>query len=51
MFSEGPNSVHLSELLANLLIIIIEEHWKTDQISLEYVYGHSESDFVILMIR
>ena len=41
VFGEGSNSVIVSERLA-ILIMKSEEHWKTDEISFQNVYGHRE---------
>ena len=41
MFGEGSNSVIVSEQLANL-IMISEEHCKTDEILFHNVYGHRD---------
>ena len=42
VFGEGSNSAHLSERIANL-IVISEEHWKNDETLFQSVYGHRES--------
>ena len=41
VFSEGAESVHLSERPA-ILIMISEDHWENYEISLQNVYGHME---------
>ena len=42
LYSEGSNCAHLSERLANR-IMISKEHWKIDQILFQNVYGHRET--------
>ena len=38
-FGEWSNSAHLSERIANI-IMISEEHWKNDETLFQSVYGH-----------
>ena len=42
VFGESSNTAHLSERLANL-IILSEEHWKNDEIPFQNGNGHRES--------
>ena len=48
VFGEGSNSAIVSGRLANL-IMILEEHWKNDEILFQNVYGHRES--VVLRVQ